>query len=171
LLAREKLLECEDMKKLTIKKSSNSGESEYEVHGNIIEGTHDIVKKHFNALKGDVRLDLSGVTITNSLGIKEWIDAIEELPNIRLKLYKCPPSIVHTINMIPSFVGKGSVGSVIGTFYCTSCESNKDLEIKIGEDIDEKLELKVEATCDSCGQPDMQLEVSTEEYFEFLESA
>lgn len=159
------------MKKLTIKEDTKASKKSFVITGNIIEGTRDLAKKAFAGVKGDVELDLSGVTITNSLGIKEWMDAQEDLPDINFTYMKCPPSIVHTINMIPSFLGKGRVGSVVGTFYCTNCEAHKDLEIVVGKDIDEELQLNIETSCDACGQPDMQLEVSTEEYFEFLEPA
>ena len=157
------------MKKLHIKKAS--GESSFIVQGNIIEGTRDVLLQSFAKIQGDVELDLSGVTITNSLGIKEWIDALAELSHVKFKLVKCPPAIVQTINMIPAFAGNGHVGSVIGTFYCTGCEVNKDIEVNTNTDIDANLELKLEVTCEACGQPDMQLEMSPEEYFEFLESA
>lgn len=159
------------MKKMSITKVKDAPKPFFKVQGNIIEGVGETLTEAFKGISGEIQIDLSGVTITNSLGIKEWIETMSEFGSkLKVCMLQCPPAIVHTINMIPKFIGNGTVGSVIGTFYCLNCEATKNKEINVETDIEKKgLELRFSLDCDACGHPDMQLEVSSEEYFEFLE--
>lgn len=158
------------MLKATIVKDRNSPHIRYTVTGNVTEGIGETLYEALREVRGEVELDLSRVTITNSLGIKEWMQARDKLPAVKIKLSNCPTSIVHTINMIPRFIETDEVASVIGVFVCENCESTRNHIIKIGEDItSDDLSLKVRLSCENCGHSDMELEVPVEEFFEFLE--
>ena len=116
-----------------------------------------------------VVIDLDKVSAINSVGIREWIRWIKEIPStVALSVRRCPKIIVDQINMVAGFLPKGTqVASFYVPYYCDGSGSEKMVlfengkEFK-GKDINPPSEVKDE------GGEVMEMDVIPAKYFKFL---
>jgi serine/threonine protein kinase len=78
--------------------------------------------------RGTIRLDLSGVTRINSVGIRIWLEAMRAATSQRLIMTRCSPCIVNQINLIPSLAQGVEVESILVPYVCRTC-SEESLEL------------------------------------------
>ncbi|MCA9670792.1 MAG: PDZ domain-containing protein [Myxococcales bacterium] len=91
-------------------------------------------------LAGTVRsevlvLDLAGVRRVTSFGIREWLRFIEQVGERcrQILLVDCSPRVVHQLNMVVRFAGRGQVLSVLAPYVCERCEATYDRRMDIVE--------------------------------------
>lgn len=101
-------------------------------------------------------LDLGGVDAISSFGVREWqtfITAVE--PRVeQLLLIHCPPRVVHQLNMVSGFCGRGLVLSLYAPYACDDCASEQLLLLDLERDHSAIARLAApERPCPSCGRP------------------
>ncbi len=78
-------------------------------------------------LKGPVEIDLSGVRRLNSVGIREWMDAMRALASrSKVTFVRCSRAIVEQLNMIHGFLGHCTVVSFFAPMRCEPCDRDVD---------------------------------------------
>ena len=96
---------------------------------------------------GVILIDLAGVSRINSCGVREWLNFVAALQarGRRLVLERCAPVIVTQLNTIYNFTGGGHVRSVLGPYYCASCdrEENHLIDLATTRDVELMLEAKI----------------------------
>jgi prepilin-type N-terminal cleavage/methylation domain-containing protein len=121
-------------------------------------------------------LDLAGVTMLNSVGLRTWVNWTREL---RLPegifLRNCPPPVVHQMNILDGFLPLGAtVESFQIPYHCESCgheenktlERNKDFrEATIGEK--EKIVFSESIPCSACSEA-AEADIMPAKYLKFL---
>lgn len=97
-----------------------------------------------------LQLDLSGIELINSLGVREWIHFVRKLADAgtRYELVRCSPEIVKQVKNIANFRGTGRVQSVMLPYFCPSCrkEEHRELVLIPGE----MPEIEEEIPCPHC---------------------
>ena len=135
--------------------------------GNIDETTEfaDMSSQPFQK----VILNLENVKLINSIGVREWLKWIRNLPKHSEIVYrKCPRAIVVQMGLVGGFFREGTqIASFEVPYSCTKCSERfsiffqKDVDYKHGKvgSLDRK--------CPKCGAP-AELEVVESSYFGFL---
>jgi hypothetical protein len=73
-------------------------------------------------LRGDVELDLEGVARINSCGVREWVNFVRNLGDVRsLNFARCSPTVVLQLNTIYNFRGPARVKSFLAPYVCETC--------------------------------------------------
>ena len=124
----------------------------------------------FDKFPKEIWVDLKEVSRINSLGIRQWLEAMRGCQS-HVHLMNCSESIIDAINLVPQFLGEhGRVESFEVTFICDECSTEvhkfldtKDIQFEDGEVQD----FESQETCLSCGG-DMDLNHVAEIYFDFL---
>ena len=99
---------------------------------------------------GALRLDLSGITLINSCGIREWVRFVARLdrPGRDIEFVRCSPAIVRQLNLISNFCGPGVVRSVLLPYFCDAC----GVEITRGMELDDaQVTVDEVIACEGCG--------------------
>jgi hypothetical protein len=127
------------------------------------------------ALYRHIHIDLNGVSMINSAGIREWIRWISTLPSQGLlALTHCPKSFVDQINSFTGFLPpKTKIESVYVQYFCDKCDGvglqlfteAHDFEV-IRQSKGKALPVK-KVICSDCSQ-DMEFDDNPEKYFKFL---
>lgn len=72
-----------------------------------------------------VIIDARGIERMNSLGVRNWVDFIEQLetrsPDIVIR--RLPPVMVWQAGMISTFVGRSRIESFLSPWICPRCET------------------------------------------------
>jgi len=90
---------------------------------------------------------------------------VRDLPNtLEMRFDNCSAPIVHQLNLIPGFAGRGPVSSVQLPLVCEACNVMETTEL--GVERGKVPELPVHP-CKKCGTP-MELDDFAESYFAFL---
>jgi len=123
----------------------------------------------FSGLKPQVLIDLAGVKLINSLGVRAWIQNISQIPeDSELLFERCSIRIVEQINIVAGFLGRGKLLSFYAPYYCSKCRSPHDVLLKV-EDVPESAPMHaMPQQCPTCGTQ-MEFDDIEEEYFSFLE--
>ena len=128
----------------------------------------DTVEKFGN----EMWLDFKEVSRVNSLGVKEWIKAINRTDS-RLHYINCPSIIVDQFNMIPEFLGRNAtIDSFEVFFVCDNCghEDSRFYEVGKGKDLEpgqENFYDMVQLKCLRCAEM-MDIDHDPEIYFNFI---
>ncbi len=129
----------------------------------------------FSALEvgssSDVSFDLDKVTAINSVGIREWIKWLKEIPStVKITVSKCPKVIVDQINMVSGFLPPGTVvESFYVPYYSEESGSEKMVLFVNGKEYkDGQINLPSEVKDDS-GEV-MEMDIIEAKYFKFLKS-
>lgn len=155
-------------RKLKIRAERLEGRQVYYLTGNVVAGARDALTASTANAGEDCIFNWSGVTITSSDGIREWIGFVEAFADGRRIAYaECPPSIVLSFNLFPRCVARATVLSAYGTFVCPLCAKERAELVVIGEDVDAEGCLKRKPSCEACVQ-EMELILPEAEYFAFL---
>lgn len=152
--------------KLTIERQDESDRSRLTLKG-IIDEQADF-KKAFSDLKPLIFIDLAGIDLINSCGVREWVQAVQRFPkNATVQYENCAPRIVEQINYVANFLGPGVVHSFFAPYFCPKCkkETTKLLTVK---DLAKLNPLKAPTEkCPTC-KGAMEFDDVEEEYFSFL---
>ena len=93
-------------------------------------------------------IDLSEVLRINSIGVRHWMQFVNDLGNTEVLFERCSVPIVQQLNMIAKFRGQGIVASVFAPYFCAKCEHSDTRLIELSGDIP-KLDAAMQ--CPQCG--------------------
>lgn len=121
----------------------------------------------------EVKINLGGVTMINSLGVKQWVRFLQTLKaDTSVSISNCPTIIVNQMNLIPSFVSsrKTKVTSFFAPYFCPSCNKQHELLISNSRAIGEPPTVICEAPTHPCPVCGKALEFDEDDsYFSFTE--
>ncbi len=104
-------------------------------------------------------VDFGNVELINSLGVRDFLNFLKQvrsIENFSIYFEKCAPLVVKQMSMLPEFVLGVKIKSVLGPYYCESC----DLESVLPLDIDGKTYEEVDKLTEGpkCSECDGELE-------------
>lgn len=155
-----------NQKKLKIERKDEGNHSFLSLKG-IIDEDADF-KEGFSDLKNNVIINLEGIQMINSCGVREWIKNISKLPSaFKVQFDKCAPRIVEQINYVSNFLGSGLVSSFYAPYYCPKCKHEVNV-LLTSKDLPKSSPLEAPAQkCPSC-KGNLEFDDVEEEYFSFL---
>jgi anti-anti-sigma regulatory factor len=109
-----------------------------------------------------VIVDASGVERINSLGVRAWIELMDELSRqtYDIVLVKLPAVLVTQASMISSFLGTARVHSFTTPWVCLKCNHSTEQMHGIADPVPQSLR------CPNCGSV-MELDWDRESYLAF----
>lgn len=147
--------------KFCLKKVFEDGHEVVYLTGNIDEDARfDEVRKDAPELFFDMR----GVSGVNSCGVRTWVNFMREHRGQRIVFKHCSPSIVHQMNMVPSFKGHAEVHSLYVPYACLHCDSEDRVFIDLSAG--KKQPPKV-IPCKYCKVGKMEIDGDEQQYFAF----
>lgn len=153
------------MESLSWRIKSRSGFTAVELYG-IVDERADFAELA-SQLSGAVVLELGAITRINSVGVREWIRFVSDLPEVtELTLSHCSPAIVNQLNMIANFHGRGRIRSFYAPYVCADCNHEADRLIDVEADRPGSTTLAPER-CPRC-DGEMSLDDLPERYLAFL---
>jgi anti-anti-sigma regulatory factor len=119
--------------------------------------------------EGKITIDLSNVTLLNSVGTRTWCLWIQRFREpAEVILIGCPPIMVRSFTMIKGFLGKTCrVASFVIPYYSDRSGERKNFIAVLGEHYDHGGNLRLPDVKDSQGHT-MEIDVIPETYFAFL---
>src|SRR6266542_412969 len=88
-----------------------------ELRGEIDENADFSELRH--SLRGEVELMLEGITRINSCGVREWVNFVRSLTQVRSLVFsRCSPPVVLQLNNIFNFRGRARVISFMAPYVC-----------------------------------------------------
>lgn len=114
-------------------------------------------------------LHLDGVTRITSFGVRQWSEAMKNLPpQIRhLYIVGASPSFIDQLNMVLNFGGRAEVITANGVFFCPKCDDERIASIDVFADQTNIAAGRLgDLRCNVCGGP-LQLEDDPFAYFRF----
>lgn len=129
------------------------------VSGAISEQSQLIVPERVGA---KIRIDTSGVTRINSMGVASWIRYMGKLAELGVPLFIEPLSVCFVIQagMISNFLGTAQVANFEAPYFCPECDQTLDQLYAIDAEVPESI------ACPSCGSA-MQFDDEIENYLGF----
>jgi len=122
--------------------------------------------RRLESLTGKVEINLRGVRRYNSVGTREWVNAMQHLgENATVVLVECSPPVVAQLNMISGFLAHGTVRSFYGPMRCGRCAREVD-HLFITRECRDHDSLPPVA-CPTCSIP-MELDELEDSYLLFL---
>ncbi len=122
----------------------------------------------FSKLKGQTVLDLEGIEMINSAGVRAWTNAVAKLSSqIQILLEKCSPRIVEQLNYVSSFLGRCRVVSFFAPYFCPKCKTEAIQLLQVEEVRKKNIPKPPHQKCPRCKSP-MEFDDVAVEYFAFL---
>ena len=122
-------------------------------------------------LRGDVELDLEGISRINSCGVREWVNFVRDLRVHSLKFARCSPTVVLQLNTIYNFRGRARVESFLAPYVCEACHTDEYRLLRVEDHFPERSERPVLSVpafrCGKCGGV-MMFDELPERYLSFL---
>jgi len=121
-------------------------------------------------MRGDVDLELDGVTRINSCGVREWVNFVRTLDDVKsLRFARCSPTVVLQLNTIYNFRGQARVSSFLAPYVCEACHVDEYKLLDVAEHFGERgPNAGVPAfRCPRCGGA-MMFDELPERYLSFL---
>jgi hypothetical protein len=122
-------------------------------------------------LRGDVELQLDGITRINSCGVREWVNFVRSLrqPLVRsLAFARCSATVVLQLNTIYNFRGRARVSSFFAPYVCESCHADEYKLLSVDEHFPDRTPHQLPAfRCARCGGT-MLFDELPERYLSFL---
>jgi hypothetical protein len=120
-------------------------------------------------LRGDVELQLDGISRINSCGVREWVNFVRELDMVTsLRFARCSPTVVLQLNTIYNFRGQARVTSFLAPYVCESCHVDEYKLLDVAEHFADRGRLAVPAfRCPRCSGV-MMFDELPERYLSFL---
>lgn len=120
-------------------------------------------------LRGDVTLELDGITRVNSCGVREWVNFVRTLEGVRnLRFARCSPTVVLQLNTIYNFRGPARVTSFLAPYVCEVCRVDEYKLLDVEEHFADRHHPTVPAfRCARCGGV-MMFDELPERYLSFL---
>lgn len=118
-----------------------------------------------------LRLNLKRVFEVTSIGLRKWLEFLQQWGPKDIELYACPPSFVNVLNAVPNALGenkrKENVRSVMVPYSCAVCNQYFEVEMVMkGLQVTKRGIQMPEGECPSCGQ-ESRLLAEPEDYFVF----
>jgi len=154
-------------RKLKIERRDEGDSTQLIVRGIIDENSEfaDV----FSGLKKNITIDLEGIDLINSCGVREWMHAVQKLPeSSKIQYVRCSPRIVEQINYVANFLGRGTVRSFFAPYFCPKCKKESNVLLtpdSLGKSNPPKAP---QENCPVCKGP-MEFDDVEEEYFSFLD--
>jgi DNA-binding response OmpR family regulator len=135
------------------------------IKGDITEATS--FRDLMPAMVGRVDFDMSQVRYMNSLGVREWVTFLRDIPVQGYEFHACSIPFVLQASMVKAVLGRGSVTSFFAPYHCEDCDLQEErllqsATILAAEDLEPPT-----FTCPSCAGP-LVLDDIAERYFAFL---
>ena len=113
-----------------------------------------------------IHLDLDGIVMMNSSGVKRWFKFIEAIPGeTKIVYHNVPPIIVTQMNIVEGFL---SPNAGVETFYAPYFDEENDEEVKKllkpADVVDKKA-----PTLTNEGGEELEFDALEETYFKFLD--
>jgi anti-anti-sigma regulatory factor len=90
-------------------------------------------------MRGDVDLELDGVTRINSCGVREWVNFVRTLDEVKsLRFARCSPTVVLQLNTIYNFRGRAKVLSFLAPYVCEVCHIDEYRLLDVTEHFGER---------------------------------
>src|ERR1700761_3070041 len=122
-------------------------------------------------LRGDVELGLEGVTRINSCGVREWVNFVRGLNEVRtLWFVRCSPPVVLQLNTIFNFRGRARVRSFLAPYVCEACHADEYKLLDVDEHFPDRRAHVPAFRCRRCGGV-MVFDELPERYLSFLAEA
>ena len=84
-----------------------------------------------------VEIDISGVLLVNSIGVRNWMKFIQPLSERGdVVLVRCPEVMVRQFSMIHGSLAKAKVRTLLAPYRCSVCGAPEDKELSMGVDVD-----------------------------------
>lgn len=128
-----------------------------------------VLKGIFDARTHRITVDLSGITRINSCGIREWVSAVEGIPErCEVEFIRCSRAMVKQFDQVANFSGKGRVVSFFAPYYCEKCSVEVNILLSVPQHQDELLSnIAPEYRCEGCGEL-LVFDDLEERYFSFV---
>lgn len=139
--------------------------------GSLNEYASDLEKLVVNP-QFDLHLDLDGLQAVNSVGIRKFQKWIHHVASPRIRLFNCPRSFVHQMNVVDQFLPEHvEIESFYVPFFSENLGAEKvvlfEKQVHFKKS-DGKVKLDVPAVLDAEGLP-MSLDIFDTHYFKFLD--
>lgn len=127
----------------------------------------------------DIVLDMGGVTMINSIGIRQWITWTNKIPvDCSVKMINCPFVIGTQASTVVGFARSNmKLESIKLPYLCEACETEQSVLVRRGVEYDYKtatepvkLQLPAKLKCVKCGKDAVEADFLPEKTFKFLES-
>ncbi len=159
--------------KFEIQKDAAAKASGGEVHLKISGAIDEDASFPFDLIPADgssLVLNLAGVSLINSCGIRSWVKWIKGIPeSTKLVLYDVPKIVVDQINMVDGFVPINTqIESFYVPYFCDACEEVTQVLYKAGKHyLGKDLKFKEPVACQKC-KGETEIDVLETKYFKFL---
>ena len=129
------------------------------VAGSISEQSNLIVPERVGAR---IRLDTSGVTRINSMGVASWIRYMGKLAELGVPVSIAPLSVCFVIQagMISNFLGTAQVENFEAPYFCPECDHTVEQLYAFDAEVPESI------PCEKCQSP-MQFDDEIDNYLGF----
>jgi hypothetical protein len=122
-------------------------------------------------LRGNVELSLEGITRINSCGVREWVNFVRGLSQVRqLWFARCSPPVVLQLNTIYNFRGRAQVSSFMAPYVCEACHGDEYKLLDVAEHFPDRRAHVPAFRCRRCGGV-MVFDELPERYLSFLSEA
>lgn len=129
------------------------------VTGNINERSQLVVPEIVGA---QIRIDTSGVTRINSLGVANWIRYMAKLADLGVPVIisRLSVAFVSQAGMISNFLGNAKVEKFLAPYFCPDCDHSVEELFAIDADLPRSI------ACPKC-KSDMDFDDEIDSYLEF----
>lgn len=114
---------------------------------------------------GHLVLDLAGISLLNSLGVRNWILWLSSLDvEHDVMLINCSPAVVKQLNILEGFLNdRTKIETIFVPYFCEDCgfEENKLIEIPKARPAVQEL------SCPKCGKG-MELDMIESQFLAFI---
>ena len=116
----------------------------------------------------EIILDLGGVSLINSIGIRGWLKWCQSLPKDKpVQIINAPKAMIDQANMLSNFFPKqAKILSLELPYFCDNCEKTHSLFFEIGSNLKSN-DVPTTSMCPHCKKT-AQLDIVQESYFNFL---
>jgi len=154
-------------KKLTIERKDEGNHTVLSLKG-IIDEEADF-SEAFSNLKPNAIVNLEGISLINSCGVREWIHTVKKIPEgVKVQYDRCAPRIIEQVNYVANFLGAGAVTSFFAPYFCPKCKSEANVLLAVKDLIKVKPVRAPAQKCPTC-KGTMEFDDIEEEYFAFLD--
>ena len=115
-----------------------------------------------------IQINLEGVKMINSLGIREWIKFITQLKASRIELVKCPKIFIDQVNMVQGFI---TPSCKVVSFYVPYFNEDESVEksVLFSEGVDFGQDyLNIKPQIEAEDGMILEIDVIEQKYFKFL---
>jgi eukaryotic-like serine/threonine-protein kinase len=118
-------------------------------------------------------IDVSAMTDMSSYGVRQWLDAMHELPSYLQDIYllACPTFFVDNLNMVMSFGARAKVLTIAGPYVCPSCGHEATEMIDVYSERAKLMDQRVSSKkCSACGG-ELEFDEPVASFFAFVEKS